>query len=411
MELDIQKLLDHMITCQASDLHLSAEQPPIMRIKGRLKRLSKYPKLESDVLDKAIIKLLNGIQNERLYTNKEVDFSTEIKGKARFRGHVFVELKSLSAVFRMIPNNPGSMEELGVPMVLREIALKPRGLVLVTGPTGSGKTTTLASIIAYMNRARNSHIVTIEDPIEYVFESKNCLVRQREIGQHAITFPKALRASLRQDPDIIMVGEMRDATSMETVMEAAETGHLVFSTLHTNNAPDSILRILSSFPSEQSKQISTQLAAVLIAIMSQQLLPHKSVENRQVLATELMITTPAISNLIREGQVHMIRNSIETGHKHGMHTMDQNLKILLDKGEISTQTALQSCLDPKNFRNLVGIDGMDQGGRFHGVTLENSPNVNYGVSTPSKPARVDGKTPPQFNPPVRTKVRGGDYDF
>jgi twitching motility protein PilT len=356
MDLNINEMLRKMVDKDASDLHISAGNPPIIRVQGRLTKLPDYPVLSEEQVEDIILKILTGQQNEKLVETKELDFSYNLPGVSRFRGNVLVEKDSLGAVFRAIPSKPQTMEQLSVPEVMRDVAMKTWGLILVTGPSGSGKSTTLASIIDYLNDVRNAHVITIEDPIEYVYKSRRCLIRQREVGINTLSFDVALRAALRQDPDIILVGEMRDRETVETCLEAAETGHLVFSTLHTNNAPDSIFRILSVFDQDRQKQIRFQVASTLRAILSQLLLPHAQRGKKRVLCTELLIATPAIRNLIREGNIHMIRSTLETGSEHKMHTMDQTLKVLYEAGKVSLETALAHAIDQGNFKKLCGME-------------------------------------------------------
>jgi twitching motility protein PilT len=347
MELSINEMLTKMVEKGASDLHLSAGNPPIMRVQGKLTKLPEYPVLNEKQVEDLVLKILSGQQNERLVETKELDFSYNLAGVSRFRGNVLVEKDSLGAVFRAIPSKPQPMDHLGVPEVMKDIATKTWGLILVTGPSGSGKSTTLASIIDYLNDIRNAHVITIEDPIEYVYKSRRCLIRQREVGSSTLSFNNALRAALRQDPDIILLGEMRDRDTVETCLEAAETGHLVFSTLHTNNAPDSIFRILSMFNQDRQKQVRFQVASTLRAILSQLLLPHADRGKKRIICTELLVATPAVRNLIREGNIHMIRSTLETGSEHKMHTMDQSLKNFtkLEKLHLKRQLHIQSSME------------------------------------------------------------------
>jgi twitching motility protein PilT len=352
MDITVKEMLTKAVEQDASDLHLSANNPPIIRVQGRLTRLQGYDILQPQELEGVLLKTLTGMQNEKLCDNKEIDFAYEVEGVGRFRGNIFLEMSTLGAVFRAIPTRPRTMEQLGLPQVLRELALKAWGLILVTGTSGSGKSTTLASMVDYLNDVRNAHIVTIEDPIEYVHKNRRCLIRQREVGYHTNSFSIALKSALRQDPDIILVGEMRDKETIEVALEAAETGHLVLSTLHTNNAPDSVHRIISVFSQDKQEQIRFQLASTLQGIISQLLLPNVQRGKKRVLATELLLVNPAVRNLIREGNIHMIRNVIETGAEYQMHTMDSSLKSLYEEGKISLDTAMSHAVEISNLRRL-----------------------------------------------------------
>lgn len=353
VEITLNHLLTKTVQEHASDLHISVGNPPIIRVRGELRKMEGYPPFPKEQTERMLSKILTGAQNERLVEEREVDFSYEVKGLSRFRGNIFYQHDAMGAVFRTIPTKPIPLEYLGAPESLEKMIMKRQGLILVTGPTGSGKTTTLASCIDYINERRKSHIVTIEDPIEYVYENKNCLIRQREVGYHARSFASALRATLRADPDVILVGEMRDLETIENALTAAETGHLVFSTLHTNNAVDSIHRVLDVFGAEVREQIGFQLAATLIGIFSQQLLPHKDPNKGMVLAAEVLIATPGIRNMIREGKVHQIRNAMITGTEFGMQSMEASLKKLLDEDKITMETAMSHAFDDDHMRQLI----------------------------------------------------------
>ncbi|MCD4782267.1 MAG: type IV pilus twitching motility protein PilT [Candidatus Eremiobacteraeota bacterium] len=356
MDYTFDDLLIEVEKHKASDLHISAGTPPIIRLRGKLTRLKGYPALTTESIETMLTGLLSGDQNEKLNREKELDFSYFITGVARFRGNIFREKRSLAAAFRMIPTNPLPFEALGVPGIIKELADKQYGLILVTGPSGSGKTTTLAALVDYMNNTRNSHVVTIEDPVEYVFQNRTCLIRQREIGVDTTSFSRALISALRQDPDVILVGEMRDKETMETALTAAETGHLVISTLHTNNAVDTINRILDVFPGHKQTQIRVQLAATLQGVFSQLLLPHRDKNMSMALATEVLIVTPGIRNMIREGSAHMIHHAIETGSEYGMQTMEVALKKLYEEGKVTLEEALIHAYDPQSFRKMMGLD-------------------------------------------------------
>lgn len=355
MDFTFDDLLAEVVKFKASDLHISAGTPPIIRLRGKLTRLKGYPVLTPESIETMLTTVLTGDQNEKLNRDRELDFSYCISGVARFRGNIFREKRALGAVFRMIPTIPLPLDTLGVPVIIKELAIRQYGLVIVTGPSGSGKTTTLAAIVDYMNSTRNSHVVTIEDPVEYVFQNRTCLIRQREVGVDTVSFSRALISALRQDPDVILVGEMRDRETMETALTAAETGHLVISTLHTNNAVDTINRILDIFPGNKQTQIRVQLAATLQGVFSQLLLPHRDKNRGMVLATEVLIATSGIRNMIREGHIHMIHNAIETGSERGMQTMEVALKRLYEEGKITLDEALIHAYDPESFKELMGL--------------------------------------------------------
>lgn len=355
MEFTLDDLLSDMVKLKASDLHVSAGSPPIVRVRGKLTRLKGYKILSSDVAEGILTNILTGFQNERLFEDKELDFSYSIEGLARFRGNIFRENQSLGGVFRMIPHVPESLERLGIPIKISELALKRHGFILVTGPSGSGKTTTLAALVDFLNSNRNSHIVTVEDPIEYVFQSKTCLIRQREVGSHTKSFARALKSTLRQDPDVILVGEMRDLETIETALTAAETGHLVISTLHTNNAVDTIGRIIDVFAGPKQEQVRVQLSSVLLGVFSQLLIPHKKRERGMVLATEALMITQAIRNMIRENRIHMIRQAMETGTEQGMQTMEHSLKILYEANKITLEDAQLHAYDLDTFNKMIGL--------------------------------------------------------
>jgi twitching motility protein PilT len=348
----LRDLLKRVVQQGASDLHLSANNPPILRLKGALVPLSTMEKITPERMQKMVIGLLSGIQYEKLVTDKELDLSIAIPDIARFRANIFFEQDAMGAVFRVIPSVPRDHQELGVPLIIRELAQRNQGMILVTGPSGSGKTTTLASTIEYINMTRNCHVVTIEDPIEYTYVNKKCLIRQREVGVHTNSFSNALTSVLRQDPDIILVGEMRDLETMRTALTAAETGHLVFSTLHTNGTVDSINRIIDVFPPGQQSQVRLQLATTLEGVFSQILIPRTRGKG-MILATEIMIATPAVRNLIREARTHHIRSILETGAEYGMQTMESCLKQLVTSGLITYEDALARAYDVESFKQIM----------------------------------------------------------
>lgn len=348
----LKDLLKRVVQQNASDLHLSATNFPILRIKGQLVPLHTLERLTPDKIQKMLIGLLTGVQYERLVNDKELDLSIALPDVARFRANLFFEQDAMGAVFRVIPNIPRDHQELGVPLIIRELAQRNQGLILVTGPSGSGKTTSLASTIEYINMTRNCHIITIEDPIEYTYVNKKCLIRQREVGIHTNSFSAALLSALRQDPDIILVGEMRDLETMKTTLTAAETGHLVFSTLHTNGSIDTINRIIDVFPAHQQSQVRIQLATTLEGVFSQLLIP-RSRGKGMVLATEILIATPAVRNLIRDSRAHHLRSIIETGAEYGMQTMESCLKQLVTSGLITYEDALARAYDVESFKQIM----------------------------------------------------------
>jgi len=349
--LNMNELLILMAQKKASDLHLTVGSAPILRIDGEM-TATNLEKLTPDVCQRLIYSLLNDLQKQRFESEKELDLSFGIKGLGRIRMNVFRQRGSVCASLRSISSRFMSFEELGLPPIINDIMRLPRGLVLVTGPTGSGKSTTLASMIDYLNENRQAHIVTIEDPIEYIHFHKRCIVNQREIGPDTDSYAQALKHILRQDPDIILVGEMRDPETIGAALTIAETGHIVFSTLHTNDAASSINRILDSFPTHQQEQARSQLSMTLQAVLSQTLLPHASGTGR-VMACETLIVTPAIRSLIREQKVEQIYLAIQTGSKYGMQTLNQSLYELYVRRQITYQTALDSSHDVEELKRLL----------------------------------------------------------
>ncbi|OHA72785.1 MAG: type IV pili twitching motility protein PilT [Candidatus Wildermuthbacteria bacterium RIFCSPLOWO2_01_FULL_47_18] len=347
----MEELLGLTLAEQASDLHLSDGQSPILRVEGRLVPLVKKKKLTPSSLEDLLLPLLSTEQKARLEKEKEVDFSYNFQDKARFRTNIFYQRNSLSAAFRLIQAKIRTIEELNLPPVLHEFTKATQGFVLITGPSSHGKSTTLAALVDEVNHTRSDHIITIEDPIEYIFEDDKAIVDQREIGQDAISFERALRATFRQDPDVIMVGEMRDAETIATAITAAETGHLVFATLHTNSASQSIHRIVDSFSPEQQNQIRAQLSGSLLGVVSQRLLPRT--KGGLIPALEVMISTPAVSNLIRENKVHELPLVIETSAEIGMVSLNRSLANLVKAQEITMDNALAYSLNAAELRNLV----------------------------------------------------------
>ncbi len=335
--MDISELLAFVVKSNASDLHLSAGLPPMIRVNGDIRRINLPPMEQKDVHG-MVYDIMNDAQRKYYEENLECDFSFELPGLARFRVNAFVQNRGAAAVMRTIPSKVLSLEDLKAPAIFKEIANQPRGVVLVTGPTGSGKSTTLAAMIDHINESEYGHILTVEDPIEFVHESKKCLVNQREVGPHTLSFANALRSALREDPDIILVGELRDLETIRLAMTAAETGHLVFGTLHTSSAAKTIDRVIDVFPAAEKEMVRAMLSESLRAVISQTLLKRKDGSGR-VAAHEIMIGTPAIRNLIRENKVAQMYSSIQTGQSFGMQTLDQNLMDLVRRNIVSSAEA------------------------------------------------------------------------
>ena len=347
--MDISELLIFVQKENASDLHLSAGEIPMVRIHGDMKRIE-MPPLSKEELHVMLYDVLSDQQRKRFEEVHELDFSLDLKGIARYRVNAFRQARGEAVVFRVIPSKILSLEQLGLPKSLREVTKNERGLVLVTGPTGSGKSTTLAAMIDVINNSLNGHIITIEDPIEFVHESKKCLINQRELGSHTHSFTNALRSALREDPDIILVGEMRDLETISLALTAAETGHLVFSTLHTSGASKTVDRIIDVFPAGQQDQVRAQFAESIQAIISQVLLKRRAGRGL-VPAVEVMIGTPAVRNLIREGKVAQLPSAIQTGQKFGMITLDQSLKELVGKGVVDKEECFYFASSPSVFNS------------------------------------------------------------
>ncbi|MCS5707414.1 type IV pilus twitching motility protein PilT [Candidatus Berkiella cookevillensis] len=344
--MDITELLNFSVQNKASDLHLSAGMPPMIRVDGEMRRIN-VPPLDHKAVQALIYDIMNDKQRKDYEEYLETDFSFEIPGLARFRVNVFNQHRGSGAVFRTIPSKILSMEDLGLPSIFKDISDYPRGIVLVTGPTGSGKSTTLASMINYINVNKHKHILTIEDPIEFLHESQKCLINQREVHAHTHGFSEALRSALREDPDVVLVGEMRDLETIRLALTAAETGHLVFGTLHTNSAAKTIDRVVDVFPGQEKDMVRSMLSESLRAVISQTLLKKKG--GGRVAAHEIMICTPAIRNLIRENKVAQMYSSIQTGQGQGMQTMDQCLKDLVDKGIVNTLDAREKAANKAAF--------------------------------------------------------------
>jgi len=349
--LQIEELLDLTIAEDASDLHLSAGHPPVLRIARNLVPLIKRRKLSSEEIEALTVVLMSEGQKQHFQEKRDVDFSYEIKGKARFRINVYYQRGSVSAAFRRIAKDIPTVEELNLPPTLHQFAKKKQGFILITGPSGQGKSTTLAALLDEINHTRAEHIITIEDPIEYVFEDDRSIINQREISHDAITFAAALRATFRQDPNVIMVGEMRDPETIATAITAAETGHLVFATLHTNSASQTVHRIVDSFPPEQQAQIRAQLSASLIGVVAQRLIPR--IRGGLIPAAEIMISTPAVGNLIRENKVHELPLVIETSAELGMISLNRSLASLVRAREIRLENALAYSSDPDELKSLI----------------------------------------------------------
>jgi len=335
--MEISDLLAFTVKNKASDLHLSAGLPPMIRVHGDIRRINLPSLAHHDVHD-MVYDIMNDYQRKIFEDTFEADFSFEVPGVARFRVNVFVQNRGIGAVFRVIPSRVLSLEDLGAPRIFKDISDYPRGIVLVTGPTGSGKSTTLAAMIDYINANHYSHILTVEDPIEFVHESKKSLINQRELGSQTRSFSAALRSALREDPDVILVGEMRDLETIRLALSAAETGHLVFGTLHTSSAAKTIDRIVDVFPAGEKEMVRSMLSESLRAVISQSLLKTKD-ESGRIAAHEIMIGTPAIRNLIRENKIAQINSMIQTGQQHGMQTLDQCLQELVRRGHVSVQEA------------------------------------------------------------------------
>jgi twitching motility protein PilT len=353
----IDDLLEHMVALGASDLHVTTGSAPVIRLNGRLERIEEFPRLTPDDTQRILYRILSTEQQKHLEINRQIDVSYAIPGLARFRVNVYFQRESLGAAFRMIPTEIKTLEDLGLPPQLHELATKPRGLVLVTGPTGSGKSTTLAAVIDEINRTRDDHIMTIEDPIEFLHRHKRCLVNQREIGPDAVSFGEALRGALRQDPDVILLGEMRDLETIATALTAAETGHLVFATLHTQDAPSTIDRLIDVFPAAQQEQVRVQISSTIQGVVTQTLVPTIDGSGR-VAATEILLPDDAVRNLIRQAKVEQIYSVMQTGSSKGMQTLEQSLVDLVSRGIITQDTALSRSSRPDQLLGLLQRTGL-----------------------------------------------------
>lgn len=349
--MDLKELLKIAVQQKASDLHLTENSPPVLRIDGRLILLEKSP-LSKEELKKCIYGVLTDVQKEKFERDKELDFSLEFEGIDRFRVNVHLQRGSVEAALRRIPLFVPSINDLGLPKTVIDFSRRPNGLVLITGPTGSGKTTSLAAMIQLINEEHSCMIICVEDPIEYMHTNKKAVIKQRELYSDTLSFAEALKRCLRQDPDVIVVGEMRDLETISTALTAAETGHLVFATLHTPDTAQTVERIIDVFPSHQQQQIRLQLSTCLQGIVSQKLVARADGAGR-VVATEVLVATPAIRNLIRERATEQIPTSIQTGSSFGMHTMDMSLRLLYKQGVISYEEAMKHVANVEEFKQLI----------------------------------------------------------
>src|ERR671929_1236227 len=356
MNFDFADILLEVIEAGASDLHLTAGSPPMVRQKGHLRALD-YPMLSPQDTREIVYSILNNEQRKRLETDWQIDLSYSVPNKARFRVNAFFQRASIGAVMRTIPQDMPSLNSLGLPPVLADFTKKPRGFVLVTGPTGSGKSTSLAAMLDMINQERHEHILTIEDPIEFLHRHKSCIVNQRELGTDASSFAEGLKSALRQDPDVILVGEMRDLETMATALTAAETGHLVFATLHTQDTAQTVDRIVDAFPPSQQHQVRVQLSIALQGIVTQQLIQTADGRDRAC-ACEVLVPTPGVRNLIREGKSHQIYSALQTGAAYGMQTMDAALVDLVRRGKITRQLAERRSSTPDELKRLMGLGGL-----------------------------------------------------
>jgi twitching motility protein PilT len=351
--IEYSQILLEVVKRNASDLHLTAGVPPMLRQRGRLGPLEGYPKLTPEDTREFIYSILTTEQRRRLEIDLQLDFAYVVPGHARFRVNAYFQRGAVAAAFRLIPSEIVPIDQLGLPPIVHELARRPRGIVLVTGPTGSGKSTSLAAMIDEINRTREDHIITIEDPIEFVHAHRRSMINQRELGNDATSFAAALKGALREDPDVILVGEMRDLETISTALTAAETGHLVFATLHTQDAPQTIDRVIDVFTPAQQAQIRVQLSVTLQGVITQQLLPTADGSARCV-ACEVLVPTPAVRNLIREGKIHQLPSVIQTGTAHGMQSMDAALATLVRAGTITQELAEGRSSTPEELRRLLG---------------------------------------------------------
>lgn len=367
MSVTLSQLLKTMVEQNGSDLHVTTNSPPQIRVDGRLIPL-KAPPLNAGETKQLCYSVLTDAQKHRLEEDLEIDLSFGVKGLSRFRANIFNQKGAIAGVYRTIPTTVPAMAELGLPDIVPKLCCKPRGLILVTGPTGSGKSTTLASMVDMINTERHSHILTIEDPIEFLHQHKNCVVNQREVHSDTNSFSTALRSALRQDPDVILIGEMRDLETMETAITVAETGHLTFATLHTNSAAETINRLIDSFPSHQQSQVRAQLSLALEGILCQSLLPKATGKGR-ILIMEILIPDSAIRNLIRQDKIHQIYSAMQSGQsRHGMQTFNQALATAYFKKQVSMEVALNNSSNQDELKEMIErgaglIDQIDPGAR------------------------------------------------
>jgi twitching motility protein PilT len=353
----IDDLLEQMVELGASDLHITVGSPPAFRVRGHIVRAEGYEPFDAEETRATLYRILSSEQQKNFELNRQLDFAYSMPGLARFRVNVYFQRESVGAAFRLIPTEIKTMEELGLPAILHTLAEKPRGLVLVTGPTGSGKSTTLAAIIDEINRTRSEHILTVEDPIEFVHRHKKCIVNQREIGPDALSFADALKAALRQDPDVILVGEMRDLETISTALTAAETGHLVFGTLHTQSAPSTIDRIVDVFPPAQQEQVRIMIANSLQSVVTQALLPTSD-GNGRVAALEVLLPDDAVRNLIRQAKIEQVYSVMQTNTSRGMQTMEQALADLALRRVVNVEDAISRSSRPDQLIGILERSGM-----------------------------------------------------
>ncbi len=355
----IEDLLEQMAALGASDLHLTVGSEPVMRVNGRLDRVPGTHRLSPEEVQRLVYRIISSEQQKELENRRQIDISYSLPGVARFRVNIYSQRESLAAAFRLVPAELKTLEQLELPSMLHDFAKKPRGLVLVTGPTGSGKSTTLAAIVDEINRTRHDHIITIEDPIEFLHRHKACIVNQREVGRDVINFADGLRGALRQDPDVILLGEMRDLETISTALTAAETGHLVFATLHTQDAPSTIDRLIDVFPAAQQSQVRMQVASTLEGVVTQTLLPTLD-GRRRVAACEILLPDDAVRNLLRQGKTEQIYSIMQTRSKRGMQTLEQALADLVLRALVSPETALTRTTRPDQLAGLIQRAGVTE---------------------------------------------------
>ena len=395
-QLSLPELLKKMTDMGGSDLHITTKSPPQVRVHGNLSELDGYPPFSPADTKRLAYSVLTDAQKHRFEEDLELDFSFGLKGMSRFRANVFNQKGAVGAVFRAIPYEILTFDQLGLPPIVKDLCKKPRGLILVTGPTGSGKSTTLAAMVDKINRERHEHILTIEDPIEFLHNHKNCVVNQREVNSDTHGFANALRTALRQDPDVVLVGEMRDLETIEMALRIAETGHLTFATLHTNSAASTINRIIDVFPSGQQSQIRTQLSLVLEGIMCQALLPKASGDGR-AMALEVLVPNSAIRNLIREDKIHQIYSMMQTGQdKFGMQTFNQALATLYQKRQIALEVAMQRSSNADELKELI-----DRGAGLNSASTDTRQVRKPPMPTGDHPSPYMKSRPIGKRPPVR----------